>query len=328
MMKQALFLSLLLGLSFPASCVYNATDIIMSEQGTLIAAVIGLVVVVIALAYTYGTVFHNAAFLIFAKDELYHLGFSILLLLGFTGIVVFSCDLTGFFFGETFKNLGTSQCYAEGLSVNSIATCYVDLAEGDARGMAERYTQKYISNLMDSTWSVSIAIPLFNAYTGTAGAYRRVVSNEYNMVLSSFLVPALMSISMQKFALVFITENIIRWILPTAFALRFFPATRHMGNIFIALALGLYVLVPLMYTFNLAMYDVVFNDCNAFAKAACDNFIDNTNCASNPAATCGNPDSFWNVARLIPQAFFLPNLTIAIVITFLASIHKALRVIG
>ncbi len=320
-----LLLLALAGLS-SAACVSDATAVIMSEQGIFIGVVISVMIVVIAFAYMFGTAMHYPNFIVFAKDEAYHLAFSALILVSFSGIMVFSCQMTQLFFDETFKNLGTSKCYSDGKLPTEVAECYVNDAKNDARSLSERYIQKYIDNMMDSTWSVSLAIPLFTAYTATAGAYKRVVASQYNMIFSTFLVPALMSISMQKFMLVFINENVIRWILPTALLLRFFPLTRHMGNIFIAVAIALYVLVPMLYAFNLAMYDVTFNDCSASAVAACDFVIDGG--CSPPQNTCGNPDSLWNVARLLPQAFFLPNLTIALVITFLGSIHKALRVIG
>ena len=76
---------------------------------------------------------------------------------------------------------------------------------------------------MDSTFSWSLQWPLLNSYTSTAAAYKRIQSNQYDIIVNSFLIPALMSISMQKFVLIFINENVIRWILPTAFVMRFFP---------------------------------------------------------------------------------------------------------
>jgi len=91
-----------------------------------------------------------------------------------------------------------------------------------------------------------------------------------------------------------------------------------------------------MYVFSLTMYDALSPDvatapnCASFAGAVCDNVADAYNCGSSAtaASVCSNPNGFWNVARLIPQAFFLPNLTIALLITFLGSVHKALRLIG
>jgi hypothetical protein len=328
MLRAGLFLLLLAALAFPA-CIDNATDIVLSEQGTNLIAVFMLTVLLIAIAYIVGNFLRNPSYIIFAKDEAYHLGFSIALLAAFSSIVLFTCSTMDLFYVAAFEHFGTnSTCYSAGAGTTEVSSCYINMVNNDARWMAESYIKSYIKELMDSTFSYTIQIPLTNAYTLTAGAYKRIISNQYDMILNTFIVPALMSLSMQKLALDFINENAIRWILPSAFVLRAFMPTRQIGNMLIALSLGVYVIVPFMFVFNLTMYEVVFDDCTAYAEAVCDNAIDSNACSSAPATTCENPDSFWNVARLIPQAFFLPNLTVAILITFLASMNKALRVIG
>ena len=330
-MRLLLFVLLALGLSSATlSCTSDATAIIFTEQGTNIIAVVMFTIVLIASAYMAGSILSNANYTVWAKDEIWHLGFSLALLVGFGGVLVMSCSVIDLFFESLFTNLATfpSGCYGPGSSMNSTATCYINLVRSDATRLSESYIQNYLDKLMDSTFSWSFQIPVFNAYTSTAGAYKRIISNQYDIILNSFLVPALMSVSMQKIMLGFISQNIIQWVLPIAFLLRVFIPTRQMGNVLIALSLGLYIIVPFMYVFNFAMYDVVNTpaDCLDFADAVCDNAVD-SNC--NPSSiTCTNADGFWNVARLIPVAFFLPNLTLAILITFLGAIHKALRVIG
>jgi hypothetical protein len=242
--------------------------------------------------------------------------------------------LMDFFYKQTFSNLyqssesPASQCYAEGKGINSLSSCYIRMMKRDATALSNEYIKQHIGLLMDSTFSWSVQFPLVDTYSATAGAYKRILSNQYDIILNTFLVPALMSISMQKLLLDFINENAVRWILPIAFLLRVFIPTRQMGNILIALVVGLYILVPFMYVFNMSMYEVTLNDCAPFAQAVCDDPIDGYGCASAPAAACGNQFGFWNVARLIPQAFFLPNLTIAVLVTFLGCMHKALRVMG
>lgn len=311
------------------TCITNATDIILGEQGTNILLVIGFITVLIACAYAAGSALGNANYVVFAKDEAYHLGFSVVLLISFSGILVSACAVMDMFYQETFSNLGATSCYAQGMSINGMSSCYLDAISGDARGLSEQYLQQYIGLLMDSTFSWSVQYPLLDAYTATAGAYKRILSSQHDIILNTFLLPALMSISMQKLMLQFINENAVQWILPIAILLRVFPPTRQMGNIFIAFVIGIYVVVPFMYVFNLSMYDVTLNDCAPFAKAVCDDPVDGYACASTGGmAACDNPFGFWNVARLIPQAFFLPNLTIAVLVTFLGCMHKALRVVG
>jgi len=220
-----------------AACVDNATRIVFEEQGANLVAVIGFTIVLIAAAYAAGSFFTNMRYVVFAKDELYHLGVSVLMLAAFSGIVVFSCMLLDFFYKSTFPQLGElpSGCYVEGSGMEAVSSCYMNLMTRDAKKMSEYHIQSYLDNMMDSTWSVGITWPLLNAYTVTGGAYKRVVSNQYDTILNLFLIPALMSISMQKLALDFISANVIRWILPVAFLLRIFIPTRQLGDMLIAL---------------------------------------------------------------------------------------------
>jgi len=329
-MRLALFLILMITLSFQASCFdfADAPETVLAEQGTNIVLVFMLTVMLIASAYMIGRTINKADYIVFAKDEAYHLGFSMVALLGIGGVLIFSCLATDMFYESLFENLSSELsegCYdSPGQGMNVVSGCYMNKMKKFSAGMSESYIDHYIEELMESTFTYNIQIPLLTSYSSTAGAFRKVVSNQYDIINNSFLIPALMSISMQKLALDFINENVLRWILPVAFLLRVFIPTRSMGNVLIALVLGLYVIVPFMYVFNFAMNDAVSGDCHLFSDAVCDYVVDSGDCAN----TCGNPDGFWNVGRLIPQAFFLPNLTIAILVTFMTSINKALRVIG
>ena len=329
--KTALFTLLLFGLSSAAyACINNATEVVFNEQGSGILVLATLMSVVIAIAYAIGSAWHQTNYVVFAKDETYHLLFSMLLVIGFSGVVLFSCNTLDFFYSSSSSQMGfapTSCAVMQaGNGIFNISNCYIDQAGLDAKRLTETYIQKHLDEQLDSTFAVSVNIPMFNSYTSTAPAYRKVVSNQYDMISNMFLIPALVSIDMQKIVLSFISDNVIRWILPIAFLLRFFPPTRHMGNILIALSLALYVIVPFMYAFSFSLYDLTKDDCTRFSASTCDNVFDNY--CSPATTTCDNPNGFWQVARIIPQAFFLPNLTIALVITFLGSIHKALRTIG
>lgn len=316
--KIALFLFLFATLVHPASCIENITGTVMLEQGALIGVVIMLTIIVIGIAYMAGSATGNPRFTVFAKDELYHLLFSVLLLVGFSGMLGFSCMTMDFFYTSVFEQLGDLQCYDQGDPISKTSRCYINLAKSDAEQMAQQYLRKYIDNQMAATFSVTIQIPFIDAYTMSAESYKKVHAQQYDLVLNSFIIPALLSLNMQKMLLDFVTDNVITWILPIAFLFRVFIPTRQMGNYLIALSVGLYVIIPFMYTFNLAMYDVVSFDCVDF-KSVSDDFVFGSGCSAY---------GFWNVGRLMPQAFFLPNLTIALFITFMAAINKALRVIG
>lgn len=323
------FFLLFVSISFSAlSCVNDAAGIIMSEQGINISSALAITVIIIAIAYAFGSAMSNTHYVVFAKDELYHLGFSVGLLACFGLILFATCQTVDFFFQSTFSKLElTSGCFVQNAELNSVANCYMTKVRDDANRLTDFYIRGHISNLMDSTFSVSIQLPLVNSYTATAGAYRRIISNQYDIITNAILVPALVSLSIQKILLSIISENVIRWLLPIAFLLRIFIPTRQMGNILIGLSVGLYVIIPFMYTFNLAMYDTILTDSDysKFSSALSDPAFSG-DCSSS--ALCAVSDSSWKVAKLIPQAFFLPNLTLAIFMTFITAINKALKVIG
>jgi len=327
-MKTWLFVLLLVSLGFSAqACFTDATDLVLSEQGTNITLVIIFTVILLAIAYMAGNVTGNVKFTIFAKDEGFHLLFSIILLIAFGGVIVVTCEITEMFYMSFFDNANLqSSCYSPGTGMHSAATCYARTVQRDAEKLAKSYIKGYIDSLMQSTFSWNIQFPLMNSFTSTSGAYKRVVSNQYDMILNSIIIPSLVSISMQKIVIDFIVENIVRWILPIAFLLRVFIPTRPMGNMLIALVVAVYIILPFMYVFNFAMYDSVLTDCEEFKEAVCDNMLDHQ--CNDPSEACSNPKGFWRVARLIPQAIFLPNLTIAIVVTFIGAMNKALKVIG
>ena len=314
---QLLALLLLVSISFSLNCINNATDWIFQEQGVLIGVVLILTVLTIVISYIVGVFSKNVQFTVFAKDELYHLGFSIIFLAAFGAILLFSCNVVEMFYSTTIEELApTSPCYDSHFSMGDVTLCYMNSMSSKAKTMSENYIDNYVGKLMASTWSFSMSLPLLHSYTVTAKAYRRVESAQYDTVLNMFLFPVVVSLSVQELLLTFVVVEFVRWLLPIAFVLRIFIPTRQMGNLLIALAIALHIVLPFVYVFNFAMYDVLYQGCEQ------DLVYDDV------FGGCGDPNSFWEVASLVPQAFFLPNLTIALVVTFMISINKALRVIG
>ncbi|MFH1785714.1 MAG: hypothetical protein ABH842_04765 [Candidatus Micrarchaeota archaeon] len=311
------------------NCIDNSTVGIFAEQGVLISIVIAFTILLIAITYMIGTVFTNANFLVFSKDEMYHLGFSIVFLMAFSGILIGTCYTMEGFSQLLLTNLGTTfgALSCNSASMNDVAYCYLDKLSQDAEDITKSYVDRQISEMMDSSFAWSFAMPLVNSYTLTGAAYKRIRSSQYEMIFSSLLIPALVSINMQKLMLGFIKENIVQWLLPVAFLLRIFIPTRQMGDLLIALCLGIYIIIPFMYVFELAMYDIIDeDDCDDFEDAVCDRVVDGG--CSGGGNACSNSIGFWNVGKLLPFAFFFPNLTIVIIVAFMNAVHKGLRAIG
>ncbi|HID73236.1 TPA: hypothetical protein EYP38_04805, partial [Candidatus Micrarchaeota archaeon] len=209
MKRLLLMLLLLVPFSSALECEGEELSVLIGDQGGNIGAVLMLTAVVTAIAYMLGKVTGNPRFIIFSKDEIYHLAFSVLLLVGFSGLLVLSCNTMDFFFMNTLGELaeeGDLRCYSDFTTIDTISQCYLNSAASRGESISEYYIQQYVDNIMWSTLSMSIALPLFDAYTAVVASYKRVVSNQYDTILNTFLIPAVASLRMQQLLLGFINH--------------------------------------------------------------------------------------------------------------------------
>jgi len=322
MKSLLLFLAILLPLAHGAACVENFVDIWTGELGLNIGVALMLSAIIIGIAYMAGSSMGNAEMLVFAKDEMWHLLFTFIILIGFAGLLGFSCQVFGGFLdfslgSELLGVEGPGKCYTGIESPQSVASCYLDQMKSTSERMVKDAYKENLKLEMDSTFVVSV----FNPFTGGASvpttAFKRAYAMEFDMLISTFILPALVSISMQK-VLVQFAADLTNWILPAAIFLRVLPPTRQMGNILIAFAIAFYILIPSLYALNAAMDEVAFKDCAHFERMIYDPVM----------GGCSSTFSYWQIARMLPQAYFLPNLTLALVVTFVSAINKALKVIG
>lgn len=324
-MKKLLLILLLIPLCFSgcADIIDNFFNTAWAEASFYFGAVILFAVAIISIAYIYGTSANDAKATVFAKDELFHLFMSIMIIFGTIGIITAFCYIGSFFLNYTFDNLEINDlCYLKYKdSPTNMAICYSIQMEKDAAKMVEMTIDSSINEEMESTWIYTFNFPLMGTTSTPTQAYRKAYSTNYDMMNSMFATPALISITMQRIVL----ENSLKFsivvLLPFAILLRVFFPTRQMGNILIALVIAIHIFLPFMYALNGAMYYNILteNDCTAnYSSIVQDHLLGN----------CESPMSVIKFVRLLPQAIFLPNLTIAIMITLLSSVNKALRVIG
>lgn len=318
-----LLLLLLIPNSFAAGCIEGVFDNLLSgDPGMMIGLAITLTILMIGIVYMAGSITTNAQMTVFAKDELYHLMFSIFLIACVGGIMFFSCQvLSGFLdfvLGPEGLDLMTPQgCYTGIEAPQTVSECYLSDIKKMTETGARQMMKESISHEMQSTLVVSLYNPITGGVSIPFGAYHKAYAMQFDLVAMNFALPALVSLNLQILILKF-SVDIIQWIIPVALLLRVIPPTRHFGNMLIGITIALYVIVPTLYALNGAMDQVVFSECYQYSGIVDDPLM----------GGCDSNTSFWIIARAMPQAFFLPNLTLALTITFLGSIAKALKVIG
>ncbi len=325
-MKKLIFFLFLLSLSFASTCadITTAFDDAWIEASSYFGVVILFTVAMITLAYVYGKSSNDAKALVFSKDELFHLFISIAIIFATVGVITTFCFIGQAFLDFSFGSLGIADsCYPSSTTPSEMAICYTKLMESDAKDMVSIAIESAIQYEMDSTWVFTNNFPLMGSRSVPTKAYLKSYGSTFDILNNMFATPSLISIAMQKIFLQSSLKFSIVFLFPMAILLRVFFPTRQMGNALIAVVIGIHVFLPLMYALNGAMYSYIFteNICITnpdYSAALTDHVL----------GDCDSETSFLKFARMIPQAIFLPNLTIAIFITFLSSINKALRVIG
>jgi len=283
MMKKLLIILLLLPFLFSANqgeipptgeefgesgCLYTTADLLGTwledpkeggiTAGTLLAAVLLFTVVIIAMIYMFGMATNNPKLLVFSKDEMFHLGVSIIILVSIGGVLTLSCIVGNAFLGYTFESLGVqgSLCFKPAENLNSHAGCYLSVMESDAKKLVSYSIQKSIKYEMDSTWVYTQNFPLMGIVTTPRDAFKKTFAMQYDSMNNMFATPSLVSISMQKIFITLILKYSVVLIIPIAFLLRVFPPTRQGGNILIAFSAGVLVFLPLLYSISGVMYEV------------------------------------------------------------------------
>ncbi|MBN2477848.1 hypothetical protein JXB01_00995 [Candidatus Micrarchaeota archaeon] len=315
-MKRLLFLILLVSVSFSAGCENELYKTMIEQAGPFIGVAMLLSIMASVFAYMGGSLMNDPRLLLFSKDEIFHTVVSALMIVSAGGIIYVSCVAGGFFQGTLFQNAEMTECSID-LPTSDLALCALNQMESDARVMLDFYTREGIKKDMESTWVHTIYIPGgVSVSTGTQ-TYKKTFSTQYDMVSTTFVMPVLISITVQKLFFEFFLDYSISILLPMGLILRALPFTRQMGNFLVALGIAMWVFLPLLYAFNAAFYFKTDN-CDEH-ESIVDDYV---------FGDCEDTQSnLWNVARLIPQAFFLPNITLAVFAALVVSITRAMKVI-
>jgi hypothetical protein len=139
------------------------------------------------------------------------------------------------------------------------------------------------------------------------------------------------SLMIQDIGLSIIQAFAFRIMLPIGVLFRVFPFLRRAGAMFIALAIGLYIVYPLCFVMNKMIVDSVMGDIEP-ALVSSANQIQNIAepfilMIISPFLPWALTDLFWlmqQAALLLPQAIFLPTLNLVITLTFIKNAARVL----
>ncbi|MFA5076831.1 MAG: hypothetical protein WC488_00165 [Candidatus Micrarchaeia archaeon] len=359
MRKSALLLLLFIALASAAptlevgagQCAADSVRRMIDDgAGGLIALIIFTTIAALALIYMVAYALNRQEYILLVKDEFFHLGVSIAILVLFGMIMSVSCALVGSAFNFAYENINKGSlndpCYGESTDVQSVSVCYMRLMESDAKEIINTYTKANIDLQLKASGYVSY-YGLLSGTTFAPKAYMRSQAAFIDNVNNMFVIPAYVSIYTQDiFMRYFVgyktegpegvnTSAILGLLLPGAFVLRFFAPTRQIGNMLIAFSVGIYLIIPVFVALNAIMYQYTFTpqDCDRYKDVIADPVSiwggeAETTGGPNQALACDSPANLLAVARLYPQAFLLPNITIIIFIAFMTSVNKALKVLG
>ena len=295
MMRAALFLLLLAPLCSAATCDF-ASDV-FADAIPIIAAAILFSVALAAIMYMAGSVLHDPGLHVGSKDLLFQAFVSILLVLFIQGLFTGLCLMTADFLGGQ-DALSTAIYDLRQLKIEG-AQILTDLMK---KVVNEKFTAAYFSGYY---------IPLSGGETffpyGEHNAYARHAEIVFDMAMIGYV-----SVGIQSMILKGIRDLTLAILLPFGLILRSLPKLREGGNILIALALALYVVLPFAYAVNSTAADIVPDFCDA---------------DDGVFGACGDGYGFGTVGLFLFRTVFLPNLALVIFATSAGALVKVAKVI-
>jgi len=296
--KSMLCLFLLAGIASAAACTVSLTN--EASLITILALLSGLVV---ALAYLGSQAFQRFEWEIWAKNTGVQVLVALALVFGVNIVLLASCAASEELIGPGQDMFDASGSYLGHLIYSNGFPLVYSLTEASLQNQLEAINFKYTSD------------PLKGGFGVAAHAGEKTKANSQDSIVN-MLMPLIASLYTQQLILQVIQNLIIPVFLPAAFVLRIFSQTRTLGDYMIALCLGLAVVLPLTYVMNMVITEG--SPINPALPS-----IDESKIISSTMAT--DPDlKLKQVATLIPQALFLPNLTIVITVSFIMSFSKLL----
>ncbi len=268
-------------------------------------------VVIISLAYMASRISQSEKLEVWAKDELFQLLLSVVLVTLVAGLAIGACE-----FSKTYMGWVTGQTRYENVSPFTNAYRYLDsLINRQGINLAKSIVKSGITEQLKGTKYVFWGLPLTGG-CGIAYEASRKARAQQKELMVDLMMPAMVSLELQKNLLMFAETISMAVLLPFAVVLRIIPFTRDAGNFLIALSLGVYVVLPATYVLN------------AYAAGDLAAGITSDPTFLQVKTAIGDPffaDDLYNIGSILPQAILLPNVSIIILTAFVMGFNKALK---
>lgn len=277
---------------------------------------------IIALAYMLSHASENEQLSVWAKEEAFNLGISVLVLVGFIALTIGSCTLLS---GYS-RQQEVAGVHAD---ANPFATSYRYLDALSKRGIreVESQTRESLQKQLEATKFIYFGWPALVSKGVSTHASLRALSSHKEMLIDLTL-PIVVSIEAQKGAIQLIELVGMAVIVPFAVIMRLVPFTRNAGNFMLAIAFALFVVVPAAYVLSAAAWKGVESPKDAQGNAvnplADGSFTFRDRAIGLSCSELEYDCKLYRVASILPQGIFMPNLVIVLVVTCVMGFSRAL----
>ena len=260
-----------------------------------------------ALVYMLSKFLESPKLELFAKEELAQVIISFVFLLCLGAIFLASCSLVVMVTGASPQN-----------KINNYITYLLNTGDNM---IVTLLSNSYNNQLIASKY-IYRGTP-FAGGSGRAPSADRKTYSSIQEINFDLLLPAMVSLKLQQWLLAVVWSMSISWVLPLGIILRLFPPTRGASDYLLAMAFGLYIVIPLTYVVNASvMSGNTFGSWSESGSAL-------ITTPKVPIASIGtSPNTlvdFGRLAYIYPQAVFFPNISIIIFIAAVNAMAKALQ---
>jgi len=275
-------------------------DRIWNQEMPLVTVLMLTALFIIALAYMASQAFQKREWETWARSAGFQLGFSFAVLVGIN-LLLLSCSWLSYqlTMNPATNDPGQDLYVASGSYLNRLVSYNGFVLVGTLTGES-------IQNQLEAINFKFTSTPWAGGHGSAKDAGEKTKANAQD-TLTNMLMPMIASLYAQQVILQAVADFAIPLALPLAFILRLFPQTRGSADQLLAIVVGFAGILPLTYVLNMHIAASI-NPSDILA----------------PLAKADVDLHLGQLAPLISQAVFLPNLTIVLTVSFIMAFSKLL----